>query len=1027
MTEEQQASANGSVFISYSRKDKEFVKKLNDALDAAGVQAWVDWEGIELASDWMATITSAIQGGDAFLYVISPDSLASKVCADELELGLKLNKKLIPILYRDPAKDSHMHEKVAATNWVYLRQQDNFDETIPKLIQSINTDLEWVRQHTQLLEQAVEWESKNRNNSFLLNGTELEDAERWMAAASGKENRQVLPLQAEFISLSRIIATRNQRRLTIIMSALVVAAIVFGIFALISRNQANKEKVRAEQSQATAVSSGATAVANEHIAATQKAIAEENEKEAKEKTNLANAQRSAAQSQINQSRAGELDTSTLLALDSWQRIESFQAEDLIRSNASLLPLPVAQMSQDGQIFNIEWSPDYEFFVTGNKSDETNKEARNYACVWRASDGKQEYCVEHKDDVTDALFSPDGKYLITASADKSVRFWDAANKGAPVDELTLEFGGAVLDLDASNSVLAIGREDNFLTLYYFNKPDLKPIDHEIIYVEDGVKQKAGVGTVEFSPNGSYLAFGTTRGDVEFWQANDNFYYHGPKHPKSNYVVLAFSPDNNWLLSGGGDSVSRITKRDGSPQHEVPHEDWVEGVAFGPDPSWYVTVSDDNKVRVVETATGHEKIRMSHSNFVQKVEVSPDGQWIATTGYDQVVRIWDSVSGSLMLEIPLKAHGSAISFNKDGTRIVAADESGFIGIWDISSLTARLNYIGFPEFVHEARFTPSGISLIVNADDYHVWKIPAEEVGKIQDGTKGEIILRAQSLTYNTAISPDSNWVAVVENDSVNPQFDRGTLVSLDGQTNIPLEHGGEVTSAGFSNDSKLVITAGKNGLISFWQTGTGRKQSDDLNNTEPIFSMAVSPVDRFAAAGLHDKTRIWDFGTGESVKDLPQIGDIVSATFSNDGKWLATGSKEGTVILWKVDGATFTQAGDVLRLSGEPKMLAFDPNNQWLAGAGSTGFAYLWDVEALQERTRIRHGDSVTSVSFSTDGKRLITVSRKVVQIWNISAFPFVSRDELVPFACQHLITNFTADGWKTYFGDEEYRPICPDK
>ncbi|HUG33233.1 MAG TPA: toll/interleukin-1 receptor domain-containing protein [Anaerolineales bacterium] len=47
---EQAASANGSVFISYSRKDKAFVKKLNDSLDKADVHAWVDWEGIELAS-----------------------------------------------------------------------------------------------------------------------------------------------------------------------------------------------------------------------------------------------------------------------------------------------------------------------------------------------------------------------------------------------------------------------------------------------------------------------------------------------------------------------------------------------------------------------------------------------------------------------------------------------------------------------------------------------------------------------------------------------------------------------------------------------------------------------------------------------------------------------------------------------------------------------------------------------------------------------------------------------------------------
>src|SRR4030095_5852560 len=111
------------------------------------------------------------------------DSLKSKVCTDELELGLKLNKKLIPILFREPDQSSTMHEKLASTNWVYLRDQDNFDETIPKLIQSITTDLGWVRQHTRLLELALEWSENNRNSSFLLYGTELEEAERWVAQA----------------------------------------------------------------------------------------------------------------------------------------------------------------------------------------------------------------------------------------------------------------------------------------------------------------------------------------------------------------------------------------------------------------------------------------------------------------------------------------------------------------------------------------------------------------------------------------------------------------------------------------------------------------------------------------------------------------------------------------------------------------------------------------------------------------------------------------------------------------------------
>ena len=233
---------NGKVFVSYSRRDKAFVKKLNDALDNAGVQAWVDWEGIELASDWMATITAAIQGSDAFLFVISPDSLKSKVCAEELALGLQFNKKLIPVLYREPEPGTPMHEKLAATNWVYLRKQDNFDETIPRLVDSVNTDLEWVRQHTRLLERALEWEKKSRNNSFLLVGTDLEEAEHWMSAAAVKPNRQVLPLHADYIHASRQREIRRQRSLLFGVSLALVISIVLGVLALFARNEANLQR-----------------------------------------------------------------------------------------------------------------------------------------------------------------------------------------------------------------------------------------------------------------------------------------------------------------------------------------------------------------------------------------------------------------------------------------------------------------------------------------------------------------------------------------------------------------------------------------------------------------------------------------------------------------------------------------------------------------------------------------------------------------------------------------------------------------
>ena len=637
----------------------------------------------------------------------------------------------------------------------------------PWLKKLVNENRDVIALQNEIAADAKEWNNNKRDKSYLYTGARLANVHEQLITKklklSGTAN--------EFVLAGQIRQRRNQwaaiSGIITIMILLVSAVIIF--------SQQSAENARN-------ASVAQTALAEQYVAATQRAIAEENQQIAEmnqliaeEKTLISNAERFAAFAQILQSRAGSLDESMLLAIKSYQANASFQAENLIRTNSSRLAIPIAQMSQDGAIWNIEWSPDYEYFVTGNNLDSSISDPVSEACVYNAVDGNIVYCVTHKDGINDAIFSMDGKYLITASADRTVKFWDASN-GDPVFVEGLEFNGSALDLDVSESVLAIGREDNFLTLYYFDQPDLKPVH---------VEQSDGVKAVEFSPSGDFLAFGMQNGQIRFWQVRNNFFFNGAKHPRSSYVVLAWSPDSLWLVSGGGDSTARLTKSDGTPTNEIKHQDWVEGVAFAPDSSWYATASDDNMIRVINTATGAEKFRMSHSHFVQRVIVSSDGQWIASTGYDKVVRIWDSVSGYQMLEIPLDVNGSAISFNQNADTIVAADENGNVSIWDISILKSRTGFIEFTEFVREARFTPSGEYLIVNADDYNVWKIPAEQVGQFTDGTKGDIILTAESLTYDTAISPDSNWVAVVELDTEDTQKNRGTLVSIDGDVQYPL--------------------------------------------------------------------------------------------------------------------------------------------------------------------------------------------------------------------------------------------------
>ncbi len=992
----EQIESTSSVFISYSRRNKGFAQKLNDSLDNSGVDAWVDWEGIPLSSDWMDEITRAIEGADAFLFIITPDSLASKVCAQELELGLKYNKKLVPILHIEPEKGQDMHDTLAATNWVYMREEDDYDATLPALIDTIQTDLGWVRQHTRILQRAKEWEAKDHGNSFLLQGDDLNEAETWMVNAADKEGREVVPIQGEYIQSSRQLATKRQRNLLFGVSFALVVSIALGFFAMIQRGIAIDQTELAKANEATAI-------ANEHARATQQVIAEENEAEAVQNAIEAQAQRAAAEARIYQTEAGELDTSTLLAIDSWQRFPSFLAEDILRRNTSISPIPIAQVSQGGRIWRIKRSPNGMYFATASENAKV--------CLWTVDDAEQKFCVEHDKAVYDIVFSAEGDYFMAAGKDGTVRLWDV-DDGSLIK--SYDFDGTIiwdLDLNPDGSRLVAAREDGFVSLINLHDLEAPP---------QNWKQDSAAYVAVFSPDGKWLGVGTSSGQTYIWNVKDVYYVLGAVHDDEVYA-LDFSSDSKWMVTGGADSVARsseVTRR-GTARGAMTHGDWIEFIDFSPDDNWFVTASDDNNLRVWDVETGIEKLRMQHDGFVLRMDITDNGGWIASTGDDRTARVWNAASGSEMIHIPIGTRGTAILFNEEGTRLIVGDDKGNITLWDTSVLLARLNYIEFPELVRGAHYSPSGEIFAVHTDEKNVRLFAVEDILSVKTGTEGTEILPTKGLTYYLDYSPDNKWVAVEET-----REDKIRLYNFETEETLILEHGAKVYGFDFSPDNTQVVTAGGDSFLRIWDLESGEEIAN-IENPAPLQSVVYHPNGKHIAAGMENKINIWDIQTKERVAGLVQTGEYDNITYSPDGTWFAAGSSEGIIYLVSVEhNYSFTE--DFFRMNGQPHALTFSPDGKLLAGGSSNYFAYLWDVSLGQEISRIPHSDVVRSVSFSPDGLELATVARKTVQIWDIPALPVTPTDSLVDTACAHLISNLSEIEWEKNYAGDEYRLLCPN-
>ncbi|MEI6429826.1 MAG: TIR domain-containing protein, partial [Pseudanabaena sp. ELA607] len=213
------------VFISYSRKDTEFVRVLYDAFEASQQKTWVDWKNIPLTADWWAEIERGIEAADTFVFVISPDSIASKVCADEINHAVRNNKRLFPIVRRDATnfeEGNHAHDAIKQHNWLMFREQDDFESAFKTLTETISLDLEHLHSHTRLLVRAIEW-GKGRSDSLLLRGDDLANAEQWLGVSEGKDP-QPTELQRNYIRSSREVEDASHRAAAILQEAVQKAA-----------------------------------------------------------------------------------------------------------------------------------------------------------------------------------------------------------------------------------------------------------------------------------------------------------------------------------------------------------------------------------------------------------------------------------------------------------------------------------------------------------------------------------------------------------------------------------------------------------------------------------------------------------------------------------------------------------------------------------------------------------------------------------------------------------------------------------
>jgi WD40 repeat protein len=960
-------------FISYSRRDKDYVEsRLAAALEARGKDVWIDTDDIRGgASDWRATVWAGIEASKAVIFVLTPESLASRVCGEELAHAEALNKRLIPVLHR-PVDGLNVPAALERPNWILARDTDDFDAAVTTLVDALETDEEWLDEHARLTQRTAEWLRMKRDRSYLLRGRDLRAAESWLDDREGHKEPPT-PEQVAYIAAGRRASARRQAT---VLGGVVVAlgiSIVLGTVAYIQRQTA--------RSQAFA-SSAVTAV----------------------QTNPEQALRLALE-------AASLRHSGLVARALREAVAASTWSHILRADRPR-PLDDAAFSPDGRVA-----------VTGGEGGSAD--------VWDVRSGRQLASLTgQRGTVNTVAFSPDGSRIVTASADGTARIWDraghqlrvlrvgrqvwsAAFDGAGRRIITATDRGAaeVWDLNRSDPALRLpGAGQDRLVFSRFS-PDGR---HALTPGRDGsvrvwtISPRAELATTlradvgpnslltvaAFSPNGHRVLAGYGSGAVCLWslgQRGGRDAWSAPVcHRRTGSITYAdFSPDGRRfaVASSSGATVARAA--DGRLIARLRQRAQINSVAFSPDGRQIVTSGDDRRAMIWTAGGRLEHVLAGHTDAVAVARFSPSGSSVLTASADGSARLWPTRQGTTELPgPPLK--DADVAFSPDGRRLLAVAPDGRAVVWDPARGTASVLRGGMaPSNAVPPPCERATGCAPWSRDGRQVAGVDRTYRAAIWDARSGSPHRLAFTAT-GAAFSPDAQRLILLGGDSGATVVDPRS-----GTRRGRLRTGADaLDSVAFTADGRMVAVTDR-GAVALARVADGSRVG-----SSPVRAgaqaAAITPAGGQLVAGMLDgRVEAYDLN-GDALRaraatDSPR--DVTDIEFDRAGRQILAVSTDGTVRVWAARQIQSPPA--VLRHGADVVGAEFSPDGRFVLSASHDGKATVWDP-ALETRLFVIQKSPGGGAQFSPDGRLIAVGGVRTVELHRCDACaPF---DELVRLA-----------------------------